>query len=297
MTLTRNALPTKSFKPYAAALAAGVVLVLAVLGSLGMYFLHRNSADYSQVFGATDNPDRVDVSVWVSHVDTVSQTMSVEVVDIEPMGALADGTGDFRSDAVLTTSSLGDPIALKKGETGSDTERRFAVTGTVTDYPFDRYHSSMTFNVTDISGTVLPVAVTIWSGDPFFSNAMSDPPQAVDDDSDGVGVDVTATRSTPTMVFALFVMVLMLGLAAAAATAGYYVLRWRRGLSFPACSIMAAILFALIPLRNAVPGNPPIGSVIDFGSFFIAEAIISISLIASVIIGYRVEVATELAQG
>ncbi len=28
--------------------------------------------------------------------------------------------------------------------------------------------------------------------------------------------------------------------------------------------MMAALLFALIPFRNAVPDNPPIGSVIDF---------------------------------
>lgn len=68
------------------------------------------------------------------------------------------------------------------------------------------------------------------------------------------------------------------------------------GLIFPGCSMMAAILFALIPLRNAVPGNPPIGSVIDFVSFFIAETVIAAALIASVIVGYRVEIANELAE-
>ena len=51
--------------------------------------------------------------------------------------------------------------------------------------------------------------------------------------------------------------------------------------------MMAAILFALIPLRNAVPGSPPIGSIIDFGSFFIAEAVISIALISSIVMGFR----------
>ncbi len=95
------------------------------------------------------------------------------------------------------------------------------------------------------------------------------------------------------MVFAIFVMVLILGLAVAAITASYYILRWRRGLLFPACSMMAALLFALIPFRNAVPGNPPIGSVIDFASFFIAEITISAALIASVVIGYRFEMANE----
>ena len=50
---------------------------------------------------------------------------------------------------------------------------------------------------------------------------------------------------------------------------------------------MAGMLFALIPLRNAVPGDPPIGSIIDFGSFFIAEATIAVSLISCIVIGYR----------
>ncbi len=55
-------------------------------------------------------------------------------------------------------------------------------------------------------------------------------------------------------------------------------------------------LFALIPLRNAVPGDPPIGSIIDFGSFFIAEAIISLSLISGIIIGFRHQLAIERAE-
>jgi hypothetical protein len=57
--------------------------------------------------------------------------------------------------------------------------------------------------------------------------------------------------------------------------------------------MMAAMLFALVPLRNAVPGSPPIGSVIDFASFFIAAIIIAISLITSVLFGYRVQLINE----
>lgn len=39
--------------------------------------------------------------------------------------------------------------------------------------------------------------------------------------------------------------------------------------------------------------SAPIGSVIDFGSFFIAEIVISVSLIASVMIGHYFEWANE----
>jgi len=260
---------------------------------MGTYLLHRNS-NYTENFGAVATPDRVHVDVWISHVDTVSETLSVEIATVTPRGALADPDGGFRRDIVLTTSALGAPITIKQHDTGADTELRFAVNGTITDYPFDRYTSLLTFDAADADGASLPVAVSIWSSDPFFRNAPSAASQE-DATGHGAAITLTSTRSTPTMVFALFVMVLMLGLAAAAVTASYYLLHWRRGLIFPACSMMAAILFALIPFRNAVPGNPPIGSVIDFASFFIAETVIAVALIASVVIGYRIEITNELA--
>ncbi|WP_286174772.1 DUF4436 family protein [Mycobacterium sp. DL99] len=277
------------------ALIAGGALLLAIAASLSMYLVHRN-ANSSTDFGAVDVPGRVNVQVWIGHVDTTSQTMSVEIVDVEPTGALAGPDGSFTGDTVLTTSALGAPITIGKGQTGSDAPQTFAVNGTVTDYPFDRYHSLMTFSATS-DGATVPVAVVISSADPFFRNVPTAPPPSTDQPDGRVDIDLTSTRSMPTLVFAVFVMVLMLGLAAAAVTASYYILRWRRGLLFPACSMMAAILFALIPLRNAVPGNPPIGSVIDFASFFIAETVIAVALIASVVIGYRTEIANELTAG
>jgi hypothetical protein len=278
------------------AVLAALLLVVVIAISVSAYLGHRSAEDYSMHFGALDDPDRVNVSVWIDRVDTSSQTVTTEIVDVQPSGNLADSDGLFAEDAVLDTSAHGDPFTLRRGQPFQDTQRRFAVDGTVTDYPFDQYRSTLTFSATGADGTGLPVAVTIWSDDPFFQNTLANAPQAGADDDGTVAVALTATRSTPTLVFALFVMVLMLGLAIAAATAGYYVLRGRRGLIFPACSMMAAMLFALVPIRNAVPGSPPIGSVIDFASFFIAEIIISTALIASVVIGYRMQIANDIAE-
>ncbi|WP_090051604.1 DUF4436 family protein [Lentzea fradiae] len=46
-------------------------------------------------------------------------------------------------------------------------------------------------------------------------------------------------------------------------------------------SFMGALLLALVPPRNAVPGQPPIGSAVDFGAFFIIEALIFLFLITT----------------
>lgn len=99
------------------------------------------------------------------------------------------------------------------------------------------------------------------------------------------------------MVFGVFIMILMLGLSFAAAVLAYFLVRNRQGLQYSAYSVMGALLFAMVPLRNAVPGSPPIGSVIDFMAFFIAEAVISTSLITSVVIGYRQQLELDRAAG
>jgi hypothetical protein len=50
-------------------------------------------------------------------------------------------------------------------------------------------------------------------------------------------------------------------------------------------------------LRNAVPGDPPIGSLIDFAAFFIAEGVVSISMIVTVLHGYHIEISNKKKKG
>lgn len=274
-----------------AAVIAGVALLVMMAASLGMYLPTRAHLDSAVVLGDSDNPDRVNIIMWITRVDTTARTLSVSISDIAPAGSLADVNGFFRDDAQLRshTSLLNLSTPISKGDDIPDVEQRFALDGTETDYPFDRYATEVQISMSGADGASLPVAITVFSTDPFFRTA----PGFSVDDSPGVDFTLALRRSTPTIVYALFVIVLMLGLAAAAATAAYYVLKHRKGLLFPACSMMAAMLFALVPLRNAVPGSPPIGSVIDFASFFIAEVIIATSLIATVILGYRHQMVHE----
>lgn len=270
-----------------AALIGGAVLVVMLAASLGMYYPARTAENSARLSGDASNPDRVDVTAWVTRVDTTNGTVSVSISNLEPRGSLADDSGLFRDDVHLnaSTSLTAVSVPVKRGEVAPNVDERFGLTGVVTDYPFDRYTAAVDIRIVDSAGGQVPTAITLFSTDPFFAMSSSD-------DDAGL-INLAFARSTPTMVYALFVMVLMLGLAIAAATAAHYILRGRRGLLFPACSMMAAMLFALVPLRNAVPGNPPIGSVIDFGSFFIAEIVISVSLIASVMIGHHFERANE----
>lgn len=275
-------------------LAIAVVLLVAVIAaSVTGYITSRQSTNQETVFGDPDNPNRVNVTVWITRVDSATQALAVTVIDVTPSGSLADPDGNFARDATLTTAAIGNWRAeIKAGDSAPDIEQRVGVVGTVTDYPFDRYTGRLEVHVLNSQNADVPVALTVLNTDPFFGIDTSAGPAS----SGGVVVNLGVYRSAPTLIFAVFIMLLMLGLATGAVVAAFYVLHWRRGLIFPACSMMAAILFALIPLRNAVPGSPPIGSIIDFGSFFIAEAVISISLISSIVLGFRHQRSIERAE-
>ncbi|GAY18762.1 DUF4436 family protein [Mycobacterium sp. shizuoka-1] len=273
---------------------AVVVLAGLITASVSGYLTSRHSTDQESAFGDQNNPNRVNVTVWISRVDAVTQALSVTVMGVEPAGSMADPQGAFAQDLTLTTRAIGNWRAeIKAGDFPPDIEQKVTVDGAVTDYPFDSYTGTIEVHVFDAAGTDVPMYLTVVNTDSFFSMSTS----AGAAPNGGTVVNVSMHRSAPTLAFAVFVMVLMLGLAVGAVVAAFYVLHWRRGLIFPACSMMAAILFALIPLRNAVPGGPPIGSIIDFGSFFIAEAVISIALIASIVVGFRHQRDIERAEG
>ncbi|GAA2774517.1 DUF4436 family protein [Mycolicibacterium pallens] len=275
-------------------LVIAVALLIAVMAaSVAGYLASRNTTDQESFFGDDSNPDRVNVTVWITKVDPTTQQLSVTIVDVAPNGALADPDGNFTQDVTLTTAAIGNWKAdIKAGDSAPDIEQKVSVDGAVTDYPFDRYTGRLEVHVFNAQGNNLPLALTVVNTDPFFGLTTT----AATSQNGGLAVKLGLHRSAPTIVFAVFIMLLMLGLATGAVVAAFYILHWRRGLIFPGCSMMAAILFALIPLRNAVPGNPPIGSIIDFGSFFIAEAVISISLISSIVLGFRHQRSIERAE-
>ena len=284
--MTANPTTRNGRRLIARGLALCVVVILTIALSLGGYLASREATEQpSIIFGEDEtNADRVDIAAWVTRVDVESQTVAITVADVRPQGSLARPDGTFADGARLETNAVrNEPVDVAAGDSLPNLEQSFVMNGAVTDFPFDRYTSYLSLRMTGADGTEIPLSVTIWSTDAFFVISPDYDPEQ----DDWLNVDLDVKRSSPTMIFGVFIMVLMLGLSFAAALAAYYVIRHRQGFDFNAYGVMAALLFAMVPLRNAIPGDPPIGSVIDFMAFFIAEAIISISLITSVVVGYR----------
>ena len=100
--------------------------------------------------------------------------------------------------------------------------------------------------------------------------------------NDYVGIDITVARASTTKFFSLFVMVMMWGLTIAVLLLTLSVVLRGRKVEVSMFSFTAALLFAFSTVRNAQPGTPPVGTYSDFISFFWAEVIIALCLVALV---------------
>lgn len=262
-----------------------LVAVLVVASSLGAYLFERARSQNQVTFGDVVNIDRVDVVVYVKKVDPVAQELAAQV-QVMPQGRYADEVGFPKEDLTLyLNATKGDTLQFKAGKNPAVQEVRIPLsTGVITDYPFDAYTAELGFYAETPRGPA-PIAVHLGNADSFFALTAGDPRQA----ESSLEFDVDISRTAGMFAFAIFIMIFMWCLSISALIAARYVIRGKLGLLWPSMSFMGALLFALVPLRNAVPGAPPIGSVIDFCAFFIAEAIISISLICMVVFGYRIE--------
>ena len=155
--------------------------------------------------------------------------------------------------------------------------------GSITDYPLDGYETTMEFSAKQ-NGDRVPVHMTLVNHDALFTL------DAEAEDDGGVAVfRLHPARSGGVLLFALFMMGAMWALAISVMTGARFIVTRRRGLVWPALGWMAATLFALTAFRNAAPGAPPIGSLIDYLAFFWAELVIAICLVVTVVAGVRAE--------
>ncbi|MFH8387537.1 DUF4436 family protein [Kitasatospora sp. NPDC018058] len=203
------------------------------------------------------------------------------------LAAGADSQAFARPVEITATGTAKTTIKAAEGEAATPQLLHVEMYGgTATDYPFDRHHMEAGFTATT-GGTAVPVGVVFTDADPFFVLH----PEATTASTGTVVLEAKITRSRSTFILAWFMIAAMWALALALAVLGAaeVLYRKREGLVWPSLGWMAATIFALIGMRNAAPGSPPIGSLIDYVAFFWAEGIIAASLTCTVLSGIRTE--------
>jgi hypothetical protein len=267
-----------------------VLAVIAALCGLGIfgYFNERSARQVEYGTGDDTTPDRVDLDVTLQRVDPNARQLTVVVLGTMSGRLAEDGIPYVPSqDVTVDTSSLTNGTLLyKAGERVSAQDLTVGLdSGVVSDYPFDTYTTSLGFYAT-IGDRPVPVSLVFRNYDPTF---LARPTGADHPLAGSVLIDLRISRSRGLYILAWFLMVTMWVLALSVFGAAWIIVSQRRGLVWPAMGWMAATLFALIAVRNSVPGAPPIGSLFDYAAFLWAEAIVAISLAVVAVHGMVVE--------
>ncbi|MFJ5234118.1 DUF4436 family protein [Kitasatospora sp. NPDC088391] len=268
---------------------AQAVLLLAVLCGAGiaLYLDERETRQQTHELAVPGTPDWVELDVTTQEVDPGTGKVTLYVVPV-PHGNLAQpgAPAAFSRQVEITAESATATVfRTVPGRAGPPQQVPSEIfSGTETDYPFDRYRAETVFSAHDAAG---PVPVGLFSGDsdPFFFVT----PTGTVLPSGATLMEMKATRARSTFILAWFMIAAMWALALAVLAAVEVLHRSGQGLVWPSLGWMAATLFALIGMRNAAPGGPPIGSLIDYVAFFWAEGIIAASLTVAVVTGTRVE--------
>jgi hypothetical protein len=158
-------------------------------------------------------------------------------------------------------------------------------------YPFDTYHAPFLVIVTtsspggNPSGAATPNPVTRLEFDGTLAGyrVTSKPRHEQVAEPDLLALDLTIRRTPATDAFAILILVLQVLLAAAAAALAVLIWSRHRRVEVTMLTWLAAMLFAIVPLRNAMPAAPPIGALVDVVVFFWAVTVIALSLVSVLI--------------
>ncbi|MFI0714076.1 DUF4436 family protein [Streptomyces inhibens] len=266
----------------------GIAFTVLTLG-LGGTFLYTYDRDTRSQRRHTDTAivERttllLGLDVVAERVDLGNQQVAVSVLP-RPMDSLANGTS-FAQDVQLAVSGIaGKSVLLAKDASPTPQRFTFPLRGSLaSEYPFDEYSAIISLTATTSNGTHIPISMDFTDRDSFFvmhpTGWVADPQSA--------GFEFNISRSRGTWILATFMMAAMWALALAVLAGAFVLVRKHEGLVWPALGWMAATLFALVGLRNAAPGSPPIGSWIDYATFFWAEGIITASLACTAAFGFR----------
>jgi hypothetical protein len=261
----------------------GVVIAVLAAGGIVGFRIDTGTRKLDYITGSND-PDRVELDVTLQRVDVTGREFDLRVIPIMH-GSLADGADavparDIEVDTSSLTSGL---LRFKAHDRVSLQDVRMGVDdGLVSAYPFDSYAASIGFFVT-AGGKDVPVSMRFRGYDALFTAEMTD----AEWPTGQLKANVLAGRTFSSSVLAWFLMVAMWALALSVLGAALTIVSKKMGLVWPAMGWMAATLFALVGFRNAAPGSPPIGGLIDYGAFFWAELLTTAALVYVTVHGIR----------
>jgi hypothetical protein len=254
------------------------VFIAAYVASIVLY-INDGMGHPHQVAESPPSSGGTRVTVDVEDIQS-DNSLLVANYNISPGPELLDPvTHDLRENlSLLVTSEVSaSKHTWSKGTLPDVFRVSVTVTGDVADWPFDRYHSGP-LTVRLFSGAaqepVTPKVVMVdrllgWKVDVAHVNHA--------DALSPYWVDLHRSRST--VAFGVVILGVLIALAGVALFVAVQTARDRRKFQPPMTTWYAAMLFAVMPLRNALPDSPPFGSWIDVTIVLWVVVVLVISMV------------------
>jgi hypothetical protein len=238
------------------------VFIAAYVASIVLY-VNSGMGHPHQVAESPPSSDGTAVTIDVEDIQS-DNSLLIANYTVSPGPELLDPvTHNLKEDLSLVVTSV--VMASKRTwSTGTlpDVFRvSLPIAGEVADWPFDRYQSGL------ITGHLLsgaaqePVIHTVIMIDRLLGWNIN---VAHVNQTDVLGqYRVDLYRSESTVAFGVVILGVLIALAGIALFVAIQTVRDRRKFQPPMTTWYAAMLFAVMPLRNALPDSPPFGSWID----------------------------------
>jgi Domain of unknown function (DUF4436) len=263
-------------------LGIGVLFVLAYVASVVAY---RSAMD--EPFVPPEPPaDAVSVVLRPTAVDGQKQLIVAELL-VFPGSDLTQAAA-LRQDIQVTVSPTieGGTVVFPAGSVPSPQQIALPAPGVIEKYPFDAYELQSSVKVA--TGDTSAGTPDLTPVEAQYSVFFNTPGWSFDPTTEAAGYGLKdrgggiVKRSPPTVIIGVIFILLILAFGLMAAGIEVAVLRGRYRPEISTASWLTAALFALISLRNGLPGSPPLGSWMDILVYFWVIAGVMLITVATV---------------
>lgn len=243
-----------------------VALAIAFVGVyVGLVVLYAQGASPQplRVLDRSPGSNDTTVTLEVEEIQSNYTVLNANLTVLPAAKLLDPVTHSLKEDLSVAVTSVAKPTSItwSKGMYPGVFPVPLTLAGDIEHWPLDRYRSG-------------PVTVELFIGPARFPERAT---VTFFDRLPGWKVDAVASkrgdllptyrvklhRSLGTALFATVILAVFIAIAGAALFVAVQTVRNRRKFQPPMTGWYAAMLFAVVPLRNALPGSPPFGSWVD----------------------------------
>jgi hypothetical protein len=252
------------------AIGVGILVAFLFVYGLSLFGVHLlfNAAGPVKPPDLNATDDTV-VLVRLEKLDTVANRLTVKVLVIPQ-----DKMFDKRLDVLTTDTAvrmdppndLGD-LVYPAGKSPAQVATTIEAHGNPNNWPFDSY-STDTLSAEVLVGQgdarqYIPARVEVTGQLDGWDVSVRRAGEASQESERPDNVIVTLHRSKGTLIFDAGICLVLFALPTLALTVAILMLTGKRSFTLPFVTWFAAVLFAVIPIRNFLPGSPPAGAWID----------------------------------